>query len=242
MGKPIPPEELDDNVVTKTTSGILALPGDGYHARVNAVDMKRMLSRASPAGIQCTACTQLCPRHLLGHPLQPHKIMRKMALGTWGGDLLHDPDILNAQLCCECGICETYACPMGLFPRKINSMLKQEMAAAKVRRPAEDGPMQPSPYREERKAPSFRAAARVGVAKYYDYEIRDLVRGEPDRVEIPLKMHIGAPAEPVVAPGDHVEVGDPIAQMSGNALGSSIHASIPGRVETVGERIVIVRE
>ena len=38
--------------------------------------------------------------------------------------------------------------------------LKQEMAAAKVRRPAEDGPMQPSPYREERKAPSFRAAAR----------------------------------------------------------------------------------
>ena len=121
-------------------------------------------------------------------------------------------------------------------------MLKQEMAAAKVRRPAENGPIQPSPYREERKAPSFRAAARVGVAKYYDYEIRDLVYGEPDRVEIPLKMHIGAPAELMVAPGDHVEVGDLIAQMSGNALGSSIHASIPGRVETVGERIVIVRD
>lgn len=241
MGKPIAPDQLDDQVVTKTTSGILALPGDGYHARVNAVELRRMLNRASSACIQCTSCTQLCPRHLLGHPLQPHKIMRKMALGPWGGDLLNDPDILNAQLCCECGVCESYACPMGLFPRKINNMLKQEMAAVKARRPAEDGPMQPSPYREERKAPSFRAAARVGVAKYYDYEIRDLVRGEPGRVEIPLKMHIGAPAEPVVAPGDHVEVGDLVARMSGDALGSPIHASIPGRVETVGERIVIVR-
>ena len=64
----------------------------------------------------------------------------------------------------------------------------------------------------------------------------------PEHVIIPMLMHIGAPAEPVVAPGDHVEVGDLIAQMSPNALGSSIHASIRGRVEAVGERIVIEKE
>ena len=54
---------------------------------------------------------------------------------TWDpSTLLQDPDILNARLCCECGVCELYACPMGLFPRKINALLKQELARAGVRR------------------------------------------------------------------------------------------------------------
>ena len=134
MGRTLTKEEAEEAFVTKTTSGILVLPEEGPQGRARAVDLTRMLSRASSACIQCTSCTQLCPRHMLGHPLQPHRIMRKMAMTRDPFTLLQDPDILNARLCCECGVCELYACPMGLFPRKINALLKQELARAGVRR------------------------------------------------------------------------------------------------------------
>ena len=43
----------------------------------------------------------------------------------------------------------------------------------------------------------------------------------PSRVAIPLKQHIGAPCQPLVARGDHVKVG----QMS-----AAVHASVAGTV------------
>lgn len=242
MGKSLPMDELDNAVVTKTTSGILVLPADGYHARSSAVDIRHMLNRVRSACIQCTFCTQLCPRHQLGHPIQPHRIMRKTAAGGAVKDMLDDPVIQTAQLCCECGVCESYACPMGLYPRKINGLIKGELAAAKIRWQGGARQACPSPYREERKAPSKRIAARTGVLKYYEYEIKELLEGTPDQVAIPVRMHIGAPAVPVVGEGDWVAAGQVIARPPEGALGSVIHASVGGRVRSVGERIVIVRE
>ena len=55
-------------------------------------------------------------------------------------------------------------------------------------------------------------------------------------------MHIGAPAEMVVAPGDRVEEGDIIARPSEGTLGAVVHASISGCVEAVGQRIVLVKK
>ena len=61
---------------------------------------------------QCCMCTELCPRYLLGHPLEPHQVMRQQfvvefpARSRWG------------QICCECGICTLFACPEGLYPRE----------------------------------------------------------------------------------------------------------------------------
>ena len=242
MGKPLPMSALDSAVVTKTVSGILVLPPDGYHATSYELPVKHMLNRARAACIQCRTCSELCPRHLLGHPLKPHMIMRKMAMGGDIKNLLDDPDIRNAQLCCECGICEVYACPMGLQPRRINSMLKAELASAGIRYQSAGKEYSASPYREERKAPTERVAARAGVHRFYDYEIKELVTAVPDRVEIPVKMHIGAPAEPVVSAGDHVERGSVIAKPKEGALGALVHASISGRVVSAGERIVIEKD
>ena len=242
MGKSMTQEEAETAVVTKTTSGILVLPENGYHARTNEVDLTRMISRARSACIQCTACTQLCPRHMLGHPIEPHRIMRAMATGANMEDLLQHPAVRNAALCCSCGVCEVYACPMGLFPRKINTMLKGELGKAGIRYQSTQDSWEANPIREARLAPSERTAARAGVRKYYDYEIRELQVGDPSRVEIPVNMHIGAPAVPVVNVGDHVNVGDLIAQPPEGAMGALIHASISGRVDAVGNRIVIVKD
>ena len=126
-----------------------------------------------------------------------------------------------------------------LFPRKINGMLKKELAAAKIRPTVQDQMWQPNPNRDMRKAPSEKVAARTGVHKYYDYEINELITACPQRVEIPLNMHIGAPALPLVLPGERVQEGQLIAQPPEGALGARIHASISGVVESTDERIVI---
>mgnify|MGYP002510720899 CR=1 FL=1 len=240
MGRGVPYEALDGAVVTKTTSAILVLPEDGYRAGHDTVDVRHMLNRARSACIQCTQCTQLCPRHMLGHGLQPHQIMRKLAAGAAVGELLDDPDIRNAQLCCECGICEVYACPMGLQPRKINAMVKESLRAAGIKYQRTEAHWEPSPNRELRKVRTERLASRVGVHKYYNYDIRELLCDTPEQVTIPLNMHIGAPAVPTVATGDAVRAGDVIARPPEGALGAVIHASITGQIRSVGASITIV--
>ena len=82
------------------------------------------MHRAKAACIQCTSCTQMCPRHMLGHPIEPPPNHAQMALG---GDITEMPQTLScrARRCCECGVCEVFACPMGLQPRRINGLLKR---------------------------------------------------------------------------------------------------------------------
>ena len=175
MGWVIAEEKLAEAAVTKTTGGILVLPKGGYHERSSRLDVKRMLSRAKSACIQCSNCSQLCPRHMLGHPLEPHKIMRKMAMGGDPKDMLDDPIIRSAALCCECGICEVYACPMGLNPRKINAMIRSELREASIRYERRGDSWTPSPERDVRKAPTDKVAARAGVYRYNKLEISNFV-------------------------------------------------------------------
>ena len=56
----------------------------------------------------------------------------------------------------------------------------------------------------------------------------------PGSVTIPMSMHIGAPAEPVVKPGDKVKVGQLIAR-AGGFVSSPIYASVSGTVRKIDE-------
>ena len=62
-----------------------------------------------------------------------------------------------------------------------------------------------------------------------------------DQARIPLKQHLGAPAVPVVKPGDRVKKGDLLGEIPEKALGARIHASLAGVVVSVGEEVVIQR-
>lgn len=241
MGRVIESADLSKEFVTKTTSGILVLKNDGYIANHNRISVKHMLNRAHSACIQCSYCTQMCPRHLMGHPLEPHKIMRKTALSGSIEGLLSDPDIKNALLCCECGICETYACPMDLQPRRINSMLKKALGEAGIRYTKGEGMGEESESRELRKVPSKKAAIRAGVAEYYDYVIEDLVTAEPSEVYENLRQHIGAPSIPLIKDGETVRKGQLIAACSEGKLGANLHASIDGIASVYGETVRIVK-
>lgn len=59
----------------------------------------------------------------------------------------------------------------------------------------------------------------------------------PDTVVIPMVMHIGAPAKPVVKAGDKVGVGQLIAE-AGGYISAPIHASVSGTVKKVEDIVV----
>ena len=242
MGQHLTKAQAEAAVVTKTTSGILVLPGNSYLAAQSQIPLNHMFNRARSACIQCCYCTDLCPRYLLGHPLQPHMIMRKTAMAGDIHQILDDPDIRRAALCCECGICEIVACPMELQPRRVNATIKQALAEAGIRYPKGEEPEAPRTHWQYRKTPAKRAAARAGVLKYYDYQMDEAVEYTPAAVRIPLRQHIGTPAEPVVKPGDHVSEGQLIARCPEGKLGANIHTGISGRITRVEQEIYIESE
>ncbi|MEG1942175.1 MAG: 4Fe-4S dicluster domain-containing protein [Angelakisella sp.] len=239
MGRPMTMEQLKGETVTKTTSGLIVLPMESHGAMQHQISIEHMLNRARSACIQCSFCTQLCPRHLLGHPLEPHKIMRKLAMATDLEQILEDEDVRRAQLCCECGICELYACPMQLQPRRVNSMLKKKLAEKGVRYPKGEGVLTPDAERDNRKSPTQRVAARAGASPWYHTEIDELKTAKPMRVSLSLRQNIGAPSQPVVKAGDRVSVGQLIAKCPEGKLGAQLHASIDGRVTEVTDKIEI---
>lgn len=239
MGKVMGYEEAREAAVTKTTSGIIVLDEDHYLSVLSKTPVGRMKRLASAACIQCSYCTQLCPRNLLGHPLEPHKIMRRFAAGGDIPSLLDDPAVRQAAICCQCGVCEQYACPMGLTPRRINALIRDEMRKAGIPYERREALWEADPERRNRKLPTKRAAARSGVLDYYDFEIDTLADAAPSTVRISLRQNMGAPAQPVIQEGDRVRESQLIARCPEGKLGADIHAGIGGVVTKVTDYIVI---
>ena len=242
MGKLYRKEDLDQYYVTKTTSGIVIVPDEAKLVEMRQTPLHTILRRARSACIQCQTCTGMCPRYLSGHPLSPHKIMRKLAYAEDVKEILDDPDVKEAMTCSECGVCEAYACPMGLAPRQVNVFVKKALRESGFRyRKETEAAFRKREDREYRRIPSYRIAARLGVEKYYHYTIRDLCEMQPEEVRISLQQHIGAPSVAVVSAGDLVEKGDRIGAIPEKSLGANIHASIRGRVVSVDEHTVVIR-
>ncbi|HEY3364344.1 MAG TPA: 4Fe-4S dicluster domain-containing protein [Symbiobacteriaceae bacterium] len=223
--------------VTKTTGGLIVLPRS--HVLITrpqrniAVEMKMTRS----ACIRCRMCTDLCPRYLQGHDLQPHQVMQSLALFPLT-DAIYD----QAWLCCECGICEVFSCPMGLSPRWVLGHLKREFGAQGRRYPKK-----PKTYKfregyEYRRIPGKRLLLRLGLDEYdRPAPYRPSVLNVP-AVTLLLRQHIGAPAVPVVKEGDRVALGQPVAEVPQGKLGAPIHASIAGVVTRVTADAIHIQE
>ena len=230
MGKIINPATA---TVTRTTKGILILPD--YTAAISSkkISDKMAVARAETACCQCTRCTDMCPRNLLGYPLEPHKMVRT----AMGAAEVMPIMVLSATLCCGCGVCETLACSQGISPRAVIANYKGILAKNKMRFNIEDN-YKVKDEREYRMIPSEKWESTLGVRPFdrvaeYGGEIKDF-----SRVEIPLSRHIGAPSIPIVSDGDTVSEGDLIAEAA-DGLSVPAHASISGRV-TLGEGKIII--
>jgi len=223
--------------VSKTTKGILLLPRDHPLAISKGRDMTEMMRLAKIACCHCMLCTDVCPRYLLGHKLRPDKLMR---LAAYNSTCEHDAAATEAFLCCECGLCET-ACIMGLQPWKLNKELKVRMNAAGIKNPHHERPEQVNPFREYRLFPVTKLTHRLGLSKYIGRKapLREEFPSPVEKVVLKLKQHIGAPAEPIVAPGDVVERGQMVAWGEG-PVSAHVHSSISGVVRAVEKDRIVV--
>ncbi len=234
MGRLISGDDIEKRTITKTDGGIIVLPENHYLVTQRQVPIEHLINRAKSACIQCSACTEMCPRHLLGHPLRPHKIMRAISTTDDYGESFKE-----ALICSECGICEMYACPMGLSPRRINVFLKGELRKKGIKYSSESKEYNTRDYMDYKQIDVSRLVGRLNVSRYTMKNINEAEEYIPAEVSIPLKQHIGMTANAVVNAGDTVTKGQLIASVKYEDMGANIHASIDGIVISVGENIVI---
>ncbi len=224
-----------NDVVTKTTNAILVVPKDHAVISKRLTNSKIALTRAKGTCCQCRMCTDLCPRHLLGHPIEPHQFMRAAA----NDDTKDINAFVNTLYCSSCGLCEMYSCGQLLSPRSLIDECKTGLKSNGFKPEKEPEFNGVSSAREYRKVPMKRLITRLGLQKYnVSAPIMEEVV-QPKNVKIMLSQHIGAPAVAVVKPGDKVECGQMIATVS-DKLGADVHSSINGVVEEVANGYILI--
>jgi Na+-translocating ferredoxin:NAD+ oxidoreductase RnfC subunit len=222
-----------DEPVTKTTGGLIVLPS--HHPLIvrYALGWQAVERKAKAACDQCTFCTELCPRYLLGHPIEPHKAMRSMAFG--GQDVRPRSEGLY---CCECNLCSLYSCPEDLDPKNVCVFNKSKMK--REAQTATDGKYRPHPLINARRVPITRLKQKLGLTGFADKAPLSSRVLQPARVTLPLRQHIGRPCLPAVGVGQTVKEGQLIGAPKAGELGAPIHASISGTVKSVNEQEIVI--
>ncbi len=227
-------ENISAEVVEKTTGGIIVMPKDHTLIRQKTRDLMQDVRLAKSVCCQCNYCTQLCPRNALGLKVEPHKIMRALALNADNFG-----EVNGIFSCCDCGLCTQYACNFQLAPSRLMTKVKQELAKAGVK-PEKKVALSVADNMESIKVPVSRLMIRLGIVGYdKDLPLKD-ERINTDCVRLPLKMHIGAPAVPIVKTGDNVKAGQMIASVN-NGVGANLHASMTG-IATVTDKFIEIRK
>jgi Na+-translocating ferredoxin:NAD+ oxidoreductase RnfC subunit len=220
--------------VTKTTGGLLVLPREHALVRRYLRSWPAQDRIGKSACDQCSFCTELCPRYLLGHPIEPHKAMRALGFAPDKDRLL-----MGTLYCCECNLCSLFSCPEDLDPKDVcahDKKLARERGLGWQGRPED---LRPHPLSDQRRIPTHRLMAKLGLTGFRNLgplEDRPLA---PRRVAIPLRQHVGVPCVATVRPGESVRAGDLIAAPPAGQLGANIHASISGRVGEIDGAVVI---
>lgn len=226
--------------VTKTTGGLIVLPGDHSLVQRRERPERVMHQIGKSACDQCSYCTEMCPRFLLGYNVQPHKVMRSLGFSMGGEDFWSEYGVL----CCECGLCTLYACPEDLYPREAcqqSKRLSREKGFSWPGKGTLSGTeeVKPHPLYSSRHVPLKQLVQRLGLTQYDLPASLVDAKLEPEQVRLPLSQHIGAPAEAVVRPGQRVAAGDVVGEIPAGQLGARIHASIGGTVRMDGAAVVI---
>ncbi|MCD9522979.1 NADH dehydrogenase subunit [Photobacterium carnosum] len=242
-------------VITKISSGLLVLPKTNRVARIKMRSETDLLRIGKSACDQCRMCSSMCPRNLLGYPIEPHLAMRGL-MATGPTSL---PDSLAAQACSGCNLCTMWSCPEGLDPSRVCGITKttlrdnnQLMTPQQLQQKTIDV----HPLREYRGVPTKRLVQRLELTNYTPIkaefvEFEQLLdmsmqinKTSPviiNKVKIPLSQHIGKPAVAIVKVGDRVKKGQMIGQATADTLSVAVHASIDGQITAVTNVIVIER-
>jgi Na+-translocating ferredoxin:NAD+ oxidoreductase RnfC subunit len=219
-------DDSGTSVITKRSGGIIILPQDHYVVRTlrRSTSTKTVEFLANAACDQCSYCTELCPRFLLGHPVRPELAMRNR---QFAGGASGNP---GNVFCCECNLCTLYSCPEHLDPR--GACRIEKAALRESGRKWQGQKTSAHPMGAYRAVPIVRLKQRIGIASYHDHAPFKEIDFHPAKVNIPLQQHAGAAAAPCVDAGKRVCAGECIARASGT-VSANVHASIGGTVTAV---------
>jgi len=217
-----------EDVVTKTTAGLILLPKDHYlverKSRTN--DAKRQIGKS--ACDQCSYCTEFCPRYLLGYEVMPHRVMRSLGFSQSGAGYWNQ----WADLCCACGLCTLYACPEDLYPKEACDDSRKAMRALGIRF-EQQKPVEVHPMKEYRRVPQSQLRKRLRVEEYHRETPFENIDFVPSRVRIKLSQHVGKAAVPAVKAGKRVKQGEVVGRVGDADLGAFVHSSVNGIVRGV---------
>lgn len=184
---------------------------------------------------QCSYCTEMCPRYLLGYDVQPHKVMRSLAFTKTGESVWNQ----YAALCCSCGLCSLYSCPEDLYPREACDQGKDYLRDNDIKY-EQPKPVKVHPIKEGRRVPIKKLMQKLNVTQFEMKTPYVDINVTPSFVKIPLQQHIGTPAKAVVAADALVSKGDLIGDIEEGKLGAKVHASINGRIKEVTKEYIII--
>ena len=237
-----------DAAITKTLGGVLLFPPDHIVVQLKQRQPRVTKLRAKMC-CTCQECTILCPRNALGHPIHPAKMMSR----AWQLDEIlrqiesHELDaateemVAEALLCCQCGICEQYACIFGLSPNRVYALVRDAVRKAGLKPDFSKRRLYGGPLFGYRKIPALTYARKLDLARYLVHtEFKPLGSLIPKRVRIALCQHLGAPAIPIVKTGDRVHTGDLVGEIPEGKLSARVHASIGGRIGEVTDSYVVI--
>lgn len=226
-----------EDVVTKTSNAVLVLPQNSRVVLQRTTPLKIDLKRTAAACCQCHSCTDLCPRYLLGMPIEPHRLMNAVAQSASRDAAAY----LNSFFCSSCGLCEMYSCGQGLHPRTVIAETKDLLRRGGVK----PGQPQSAPVhsmRSARRVPTARLIARLGLTQYDLPAPLEETPVAAREVRLLLSQHIGAPAVAAVKQGDSVAAGALVGAVPEEKLGTAVHTPIAGTVRAVTDRHVIISE
>ncbi len=226
-----------NDLVTKTTNAVLVMPQNHYIINKKKSRISSDMKRAMSACCQCRMCTDLCPRNLLGHPIQPHDFMRVAT----SGDTRDITPYINTMFCSGCGVCEMYACMQNLSPKTLIAEYKAGLRNSGIPIPKDIELNGVAGAREYKKVPMVRLMARLGLTKYNKPAPLKETGYSPKKVKIALSQHIGAPATAIVKKGDAVKEGQLIGAYTADKLGVGVHASIDGVVSDVNDKYITIK-
>lgn len=242
MGKLHSQDELAEKVVTKTTSGLIVVENQGYLKKFKDETVEQIFDQAKSSCIDCSLCSQLCPRQMIGHDIFPHKVMGYFGEVESGNEVVDNEILRGALICSSCGVCEMIACPRGLSPRQVNNYVKQEFAKQNISYQNEKTAFEIDPLRDCKATTPNNILIKLGLLSYASYQLDEVKVIDTDEVFIPFSMHIGAPSLPVINVGDTVHAGDLIAKIPDGALGANIHASISGKVISISNNHIHIKK
>lgn len=224
-----------DAPLSKTIGGLIVLPADHYLVNRKSASKESYTRIGHGQCDQCSLCTELCPRYLLGYPIEPHKVMRNLLMTGEAKERAS----LWAQYCCECNVCTMIACPEGLDPMNICVDAKQLLREKHLARTEDELKLlfrDVHPARGGREVPIEKVYQRLGLIPYDRHAAFSKNGFTANEVIIPMDSHVGQPSKPQVKAGDRVNKGQIIATVDAEALGCPVHTSIDGTVTQIEQR------